>query len=58
MIALALLDLAHGDDLTRPGALHATGFEPFETVNLIQCGDGICASIPDPKAFGLGAAAQ
>jgi gamma-glutamyltranspeptidase / glutathione hydrolase len=58
MIALALLDLARGNDLTQPGALHATGFEPFETVNVIQCRDGICATVADPRTFGLGAAAQ
>ncbi len=58
MIALALLDLAKGNDLARPGALHATGLEPFETTNVIQCRSGTCTPVPDPKAFGLGAAGQ
>jgi gamma-glutamyltranspeptidase/glutathione hydrolase len=58
MIALALLDFARGQDLTQPGALHATGLEPFETVNVIQCRSDVCATVPDPKAFGLGAAGQ
>jgi gamma-glutamyltranspeptidase / glutathione hydrolase len=58
MIALALLDFARGQDLTQPGALHTTGLEPFETVNVIQCRSGVCATVPDPKAFGLGTAGQ
>jgi gamma-glutamyltranspeptidase/glutathione hydrolase len=58
MIALALLDLAKGNDLTRPGTLHATGLEPFETTNVIQCQSGTCAALPDPRAFGLGAAGE
>jgi gamma-glutamyltranspeptidase/glutathione hydrolase len=58
MIALALLDLAKGNDLARPGVLHATGLEPFETANVIQCQSGTCAAVPDPKAFGLGAAGE
>jgi gamma-glutamyltranspeptidase / glutathione hydrolase len=58
MIALALLDLAKGNDLTRSGTLHATGLEPFETTNVIQCQGGTCTAVPDPKAFGLGAAGE
>lgn len=58
MVARALLDVARGNDLTRPGALGATGLEPFETTNIIQCQSGTCAVLPDPKAFGLGAAGQ
>jgi len=58
MIARALLDLAKGNDLTQPGVLRATGLEPFETTNVIQCKDGACATVLDPKAFGLGAAGQ
>ena len=56
MIARALFDLAKGNDLTQPGVLGATGLEPFETTNVIQCKDGVCATVLDPKAFGLGAA--
>jgi gamma-glutamyltranspeptidase/glutathione hydrolase len=58
MMAFALLDLARGQDLTQPGVLLATGLEPFETVNVIQCRSDVCATVPDPKAFGLGAAGQ
>jgi gamma-glutamyltranspeptidase/glutathione hydrolase len=58
MITLALLDLARGRDLTQPGVLHATGLEPFETINVVQCRSDVCATVPDPKAFGLGAAGQ
>jgi gamma-glutamyltranspeptidase/glutathione hydrolase len=58
IIALALLDLARGIDLAQPGALHPTGLEPFETASVIACRDGICATVADPKAFGLGAAGQ
>jgi len=56
MIVRALLDVAKGTDLTRPGALGTTGLEPYETVNVIQCQSGVCAAVADPKAFGLGAA--
>ena len=58
VIALELLDLAKGNSLTQPGALHTTGLEPFETANVIQCQSDACAAVPDPKAFGLGAAGQ
>jgi len=58
MIARALLEVAKGSDLTRPGLLHATGLEPFETTNVIQCRSGTCTAVPDPRAFGLGAAGQ
>jgi len=58
MVARALLDVARGSDLTRPGALGTTGLEPFETTNIIQCQSGACVAVPDPKAFGLGAAVQ
>lgn len=58
MVARALIDLARGNDLRQPAVLGTTGLEPFETTNVIQCRDAVCASIPDPKAFGLGAAGQ
>jgi gamma-glutamyltranspeptidase/glutathione hydrolase len=57
-IALALLELAAGRDVTRPGVLHSTGIAPYDTVNVIGCQNGICAALPDPGAHGLGAAAQ
>jgi gamma-glutamyltranspeptidase / glutathione hydrolase len=55
-IALALLELAAGRDVTRPGVLHSTGIAPYDTVNVIGCQNGICAALPDPGAHGLGAA--
>lgn len=58
IVALALVDALKGNELTRPGALHTTGLEPFETANVIQCLGGSCAAAADPKAFGLGAAAH
>lgn len=58
MLARGLIDLAEEEDLTRPGALGTTGLEPFETTNIISCRYGVCATVPDPKAFGLGAAGQ
>jgi gamma-glutamyltranspeptidase/glutathione hydrolase len=56
-IAYVLLKLAHGEDLTQQGALHSTGIAPFDTINAIVCQDGRCATLPDPGASGLGAAA-
>jgi len=56
-IAYALLKLARGEDLTQQGALHSTGIAPFDTINAIACQDGRCATVPDPGASGLGAAA-
>lgn len=58
MIVRALLDLVKGGDLTRPGVLGATGLEPFETANVVQCKDSVCTAVPDPRAFGLAAAGQ
>jgi gamma-glutamyltranspeptidase / glutathione hydrolase len=56
-IALALLKLAQGQDVTAPHALPPTGIEPYDTVNVIGCQNGICTAMPDPGAHGLGAAA-
>jgi gamma-glutamyltranspeptidase/glutathione hydrolase len=56
-IAYALVKLAHGEDLTQQGALRSTGIAPFDTINAITCQDGRCATLPDPAANGLGAAA-
>jgi gamma-glutamyltranspeptidase/glutathione hydrolase len=57
-IALALLKLAGGEDVTRPGILHSTGIAPYDTVNVIACQNGSCAAVPDPGAHGLGASAR
>lgn len=56
-IGSALVELARGDDLVKPGTLHSTGIAPYDTVNVIGCRSGLCAAIPDPGAYGLGAAA-
>jgi gamma-glutamyltranspeptidase/glutathione hydrolase len=56
-IAFALIRLAAGQDITKPGELHSTGIAPYDTINVIACPEGVCAAIPDPGAMGLGAAA-
>jgi gamma-glutamyltranspeptidase/glutathione hydrolase len=56
-IAYALLKLARGEDMTQPGAVRSTGIAPYDTVNVIACRGGTCATLPDPQAHGLGAAA-
>jgi gamma-glutamyltranspeptidase / glutathione hydrolase len=55
-IVLALLELAAGRDIARPGVLHSTGIAPYDTLNVIACQSGICSAVPDPGAHGLGAA--
>jgi gamma-glutamyltranspeptidase/glutathione hydrolase len=54
-IALVLLKLAGGENMTSPGAIRSTGIAPFDTVNIIVCQSGTCATVPDPGANGLGA---
>ncbi|HEX3674361.1 MAG TPA: gamma-glutamyltransferase [Rhizomicrobium sp.] len=56
-MAYTLLKLARGQDLTQPGAIRSTGIAPYDTVNVIACHDSVCATLPDPQAHGLGAAA-
>jgi gamma-glutamyltranspeptidase/glutathione hydrolase len=56
-IARALLELAAGRDVIRPGVLHSTGIAPYDTVNVIGCQNGVCTAVPDPGGHGLGAAA-
>ncbi|MGD0144838.1 MAG: gamma-glutamyltransferase [Rhizomicrobium sp.] len=56
-IAYALIKLAAGEDVSKPGELHSTGIAPYDTVNVIACPDGVCSASPDPGANGLGAAA-
>jgi len=45
-IALALLRLARGEDVIKPGALHSTGIAPYDTVNVIGCQNGVCTACP------------
>lgn len=54
-ILLALLQMADGEDIVRPGALIPTGREPQQTVNVIDCRNGTCVAAADPRGFGLGA---
>ncbi|HXM00762.1 MAG TPA: gamma-glutamyltransferase [Rhizomicrobium sp.] len=56
-IAYALVKLAHGQDMTQQGVVLSTGIAPYDTVNVIACQGGTCATLPDPGASGLGAAA-
>jgi gamma-glutamyltranspeptidase/glutathione hydrolase len=56
-VAYTLLKLARGEDLTLPGSVRSTGIAPYDTVNVIACHDTVCATLPDPQAHGLGAAA-
>jgi gamma-glutamyltranspeptidase/glutathione hydrolase len=55
-IALAIIDLVTGRDVTRPGVLHSTGIAPYDTVNVVGCQNGVCTALPDAGAHGLGAA--
>ncbi len=54
-IADGLLELARGENITRPGNLPVPA-TPYDTVNAIACQNGICAVLPDVRAHGLGAA--
>lgn len=56
-IVYALLRLALGNGISKPGDLRSTGAAPYDTVNAIACKDGVCAALSDPAAHGLGAAA-
>ncbi len=53
-IAYALLRLAAGQSIDRPGDLRSTGAAPAVTVNVISCGS-VCVALPDPGGHGLGA---
>jgi gamma-glutamyltranspeptidase/glutathione hydrolase len=53
-ILYALMRLATGQGLGRPGDLRSTGLAPFATVNVIAC-NGLCVALPDPGGNGLGA---
>jgi gamma-glutamyltranspeptidase/glutathione hydrolase len=53
-IAYALLKMAAGQELGRPGDLRSTGAAPTVTVNVISC-QTVCVALPDPGGHGLGA---
>ncbi len=54
-IAYAMLRVAAGQPLARPGDLRSTGLAPLATVNAIACQSGLCVALPDPGGHGLGA---
>jgi gamma-glutamyltranspeptidase/glutathione hydrolase len=54
-VAYALLKLASGREIGRPGDLRSTGAAPMVTVNVIAC-QSVCVALPDPGGHGLGAA--
>jgi gamma-glutamyltranspeptidase/glutathione hydrolase len=53
-IVYALLRMAGGQSIDRPGDLRSTGAAPAVTVNVISCGN-LCVALPDPGGHGLGA---
>jgi gamma-glutamyltranspeptidase/glutathione hydrolase len=54
-IAYAVLKLASGGALGRPGDLRSTGAAPMVTVNVIAC-QNTCVALSDPGGHGIGAA--
>jgi gamma-glutamyltranspeptidase/glutathione hydrolase len=52
-VMYALMRLATGQSLMRPGDLRSTGLAPLATVNAIAC-NGLCVALPDPGGNGLG----
>jgi gamma-glutamyltranspeptidase / glutathione hydrolase len=52
-IVYALMRLATGQSVMRPGDLRSTGLAPLATVNAIAC-NGLCVALPDPGGNGLG----
>jgi gamma-glutamyltranspeptidase / glutathione hydrolase len=56
-VALAVLKLARGIDISEPGQIHSTGLAPYDTVNVIACSNEKCVAVPDPGGSGLGLAA-
>ncbi|MES2292189.1 MAG: gamma-glutamyltransferase [Pseudomonadota bacterium] len=54
-ITYAILKLAAGQQIGRPGDLRSTGAAPMVTVNVISC-QTVCVALPDPGGHGLGAA--
>lgn len=54
----AVLEAAGGRELGKRGDLRGTGAEPFDTVNMISCGQDACVALTDPAAHGAGVAAE
>jgi len=53
----AVLDVAGGRPLGKRGDLRGTGSAPYDTVNMISCGEQACVALTDPGAHGAGAVA-
>jgi gamma-glutamyltranspeptidase/glutathione hydrolase len=54
----AVIDAAGGRSMGKPGDLRGTGRAPYDTVNMISCGDDSCVALTDPGAHGAGAVAD
>jgi gamma-glutamyltranspeptidase/glutathione hydrolase len=56
-VIAAALEMAAGRQLGKRGDLRGTGSAPYDTVNMISCGEQICVALTDPGAHGAGAVA-
>ena len=54
----AVIAAADGRALGKPGDLRGTGRAPYDTVNMISCGEESCVALTDPGAHGAGAVAE
>jgi gamma-glutamyltranspeptidase/glutathione hydrolase len=54
----AVLEAAGGRPLGKRGDLRGTGRAPYDTVNMISCGEESCVALADPGAHGAGAVAE
>ncbi|HET7084996.1 MAG TPA: gamma-glutamyltransferase [Rhizomicrobium sp.] len=54
----AVLEIAGGRPLGKRGDLRGTGRAPYDTVNMISCGEQACVALADPGAHGAGAVAD
>ncbi|HSS13183.1 MAG TPA: gamma-glutamyltransferase [Rhizomicrobium sp.] len=53
----AALEMAAGRQLGKRGDLRGTGSAPYDTVNMLSCGEQTCVALTDPGAHGAGAVA-
>jgi len=54
----AVIEAGGGRSLGKPGDLRGTGRAPYDTVNMISCGEDSCVALTDPGAHGAGAVAD
>jgi hypothetical protein len=54
----AVVEAAAGRPLGKPGDMRGTGRAPYDTVNMISCGEDSCVGLTDPGAHGAGAVAD